>query len=142
MKLFLKHNFWCEKRAHCIAYNNICTTIIVHIILFILGEIWIRRSNFASLLLIKVFAEVAKVNNEALNINPASLGKNIAKEKPRQNVFSYSYLGILFAMAKNAEIRGLYPQIIFLFGWGKQQSQQLFILQQIRRVYVYIYIYI
>ena len=25
-KLFLKHNFWCEKRANCIAYNNIYTT--------------------------------------------------------------------------------------------------------------------
>ena len=28
-------------------------------------------------------------------------------EVPRQNVFSYSYLSILFAAAKNAEIRGL-----------------------------------
>ena len=28
-KLFLKHNVWREKRAHCIAYNNICTTIFV-----------------------------------------------------------------------------------------------------------------
>ena len=33
---------------------------------------------------------------------------NIAEEKPRQNVFSYSYLSILFAVAKNAEIQGLH----------------------------------
>ena len=46
-------------------YNNICTTIIVHIIFLILGEIWSKRSNFTSLLLVKVFAEV---NTEALNI--------------------------------------------------------------------------
>ena len=39
--------------------------------------------------------------------NPTSLGKNTTEEKPRQNIFSYSYLGILFAAAKNAEIRGL-----------------------------------
>ena len=25
-KVFLKHNFWREKRAYCIAYNNICIT--------------------------------------------------------------------------------------------------------------------
>ena len=50
---------------------------------------------------------VAEVNTEALKKNPASLGKNTAEEKPRQNVFSYSYLGILFAAAKNAEIWGL-----------------------------------
>ena len=39
--------------------------------------------------------------------NPTSLGKNTTEEKPRQNIFSYSYLGILFAAAKNAEIREL-----------------------------------
>ena len=47
-----------------------------------------------------LFAEVAEVNTEALN--------NIKFCQPWQNVFSYSYLGILFATAKNAEIRGLY----------------------------------
>ena len=30
---------------------------------------------------------------------------------PRQNVFSYSYLGILFAAAKNAKIRGLQKEL-------------------------------
>ena len=39
--------------------------------------------------------------------NPTNLGKKIAKEVPLQNVFSYSYLDILFAVEKNAEIRGL-----------------------------------
>ena len=39
---------------------------------------------------------------------PASLGKNIAEKKPRQNAFSYTYLSILFTAAKNAEIRGLW----------------------------------
>ena len=47
-----------------------------------------------SLLLVDVFAEVAEINAEALT---TSLGKNIAEEVPRQNVFSYSYLSILFA---------------------------------------------
>ena len=32
------------------------------------------------------------------------LGKNTAEELQRQNVFLYSYLNILFAVAKNAEI--------------------------------------
>ena len=64
-KLFLKHNFWREKRAHCIAYNKICTTIIVNIILLIVCEIWSKGSNVTSLLLAEVFAEV---NTQALNI--------------------------------------------------------------------------
>ena len=55
----------------------------MHIILLILGEI---GSNVISLLLVSVFAEVAKVNTEALTTN---LGKNIAEEVPRQNIFSY-----------------------------------------------------
>ena len=41
---------------------------IVHIILLILGETWSKGSNLMSLLLVDVFAEVAKVNAEALNI--------------------------------------------------------------------------
>ena len=44
-------------------YNNNCT----HSIL-ILGEIWSKGSNFTSLLLVEIFAEVAEVNTEALNI--------------------------------------------------------------------------
>ena len=67
-KLFLKHKFWREKRAHCITYNKICTTIIVHITLLILGEIWSKWSNFTSLLLVEVCGEVAEVNTKALNI--------------------------------------------------------------------------
>ena len=46
-----------------------------------------------------------------LILNPTSVGKNIAEEVPMQNVFSYSYLGILFAVAKNAEIRGLLSKL-------------------------------
>ena len=41
---------------------------IVHIILLILGQIWSKGSNLTSLPLVNVFAEVAKVNTEALNI--------------------------------------------------------------------------
>ena len=41
---------------------------IVHIILLIHGEIWSKASNLASLLLVDVFAEVAQVNVEDLNI--------------------------------------------------------------------------
>ena len=89
-------------------YNKICTTIIVHIILLILGEIWSKGSNFTSLLLVEVFAEVVEVNIEAANIKSCQpRKKNIAEEKPKQNVFSYSYLGILFTAAKSAEIRRL-----------------------------------
>ena len=39
-------------------------------------------------------------------------GKNLTEEKLRQNVFSYSYLNILFATAKIAEIWGL--NVVFL----------------------------
>ena len=82
-KLFLKCNFWREKRAHCIAYNNICTTIIVHIILLILGKIWSKGSNFTSLLLVKVFAEVAEVNTEALNIKSCQSGQKHCRGKAK-----------------------------------------------------------
>ena len=40
----------------------------MYTILLILGEIWSKGSNLTSLLLIDVFAEVAQVNAEALNI--------------------------------------------------------------------------
>ena len=83
-------------------YNNICTTIIAHIILLILGEIWRKRSNLTSLLPVVVFAQVGKVNVEVLNIK---------SYQPRQNVFLYSSLGILFAAGKNAEIRGLLSSV-------------------------------
>ena len=59
--------------------------MIVHIILLILGKTWCKWSNFTCLLLVEVFGEDAE-------------------EKMRQNVFSYSYLCILFVMAKNAEV--------------------------------------
>ena len=39
-------------------------------ILLILGEIWSKGSNLTSLLLVDVFAVVAQVNAEALNIKP------------------------------------------------------------------------
>ena len=39
--------------------------------------------NLTSLLLVNVFAEVADVNVEALNINPTSLGEKLSEEKPR-----------------------------------------------------------
>ena len=54
-----------------------------------------KESNFTGLLLVDVFAKVAKVNTETLNIKFC---------QPRQNVFSYSHLSILFAAAKNDEI--------------------------------------
>ena len=76
----------------------------VHIILLILGEIWNKASNLTSLLLIIIFAQV---NAEALNIKSCQPRQNTAEKLPRQSIFSYSYLSILFAMAKNAEIRGL-----------------------------------
>ena len=91
-------------------YNNICTTIIPHIILLILGEIWRKRNNLTSSLLVVFFAEVGKVKFIILE-NPTRLGKNIAEEVPRQNVFSYSYVGTLFAAAKNAKIRGLQKEL-------------------------------
>ena len=40
----------------------------LYTILLILGEIWSKGSNLTSLLLVDVFAEVAQVNAEALNI--------------------------------------------------------------------------
>ena len=55
-------------------YNNICITIIVHIILLILGEIWKQLYKFT---FVDVFAEVAEVNAEALvnKILPALANK-------------------------------------------------------------------
>ena len=38
----------------------------------------------------------------------------IAEELPWQNVFSYGYLGILFALAKNVEIQGLLSNNLFI----------------------------
>ena len=40
----------------------------MHIILLVIGEIWSKGSNLTSLVLVAVFAEVTKVNAEALNI--------------------------------------------------------------------------
>ena len=40
--------------------------------------------------------------------NPTSVGKSIAEEVPRQNVFSYNYLGILFAAAKMLKFEGCF----------------------------------
>ena len=99
--MILKHNVWREKRAHCIAYNKICTKIfvqqiIVQIILLILSDICSKRSNLTTLqplLPVDVFSEVAEVNADALNIKPYQPRQNIAEEVPRQNVFSYSYIG-------------------------------------------------
>ena len=48
--------------------QQICTTIIVHTIRLILGEIWSKGSNLTNLLLVEIFAEVADVNTEAVNI--------------------------------------------------------------------------
>ena len=53
-------------------------------------------------LFVNVFAKVANVKVKALN--PTSLGKNIAEEVARRNVFLYSYLCVSFAVTKNAEI--------------------------------------
>ena len=75
--------------------------------ILIFGEIWSKGSNLTSLLFIDIFAEVAEVNAEALNIKSYQPRQKRAQEVLRQNVFSYSYLGILFVAAKNAEIRGL-----------------------------------
>ena len=79
-------------------YYKICATIMAHITLLILGEIWRKRCNLTSLLLVVVFAEVGKVSVEVLNIK---------SYQPRQKHCRGSYLGILFAAGKNAEIRGL-----------------------------------
>ena len=66
-----------------------------------------EREQLTSLILVDVFAEVAEVNVEALNIKSYQPQQNIAEEVPKQNVFSYSYLSILFAVAKNPKIQGL-----------------------------------
>ena len=42
---------------------------IVYIILLILGEIWSKGSNLTSSLFIDVFAKVADVNAEGLNVS-------------------------------------------------------------------------
>ena len=72
-------------------------------ILLILSEIRNKGSNLTSLLLVDIFAEVAEVNAEARNTKSYQ-----PRQKYGKNVFSYCYLGILFAAAENAEIRGLF----------------------------------
>ena len=78
-------------------YYNICTTIIAHITLLILGEIWRKRCNLTSSLLVVVFAEVGKVNVKVFNIK---------SYQPRQKYCRGSYLGILFAMGKMLKFEG------------------------------------
>ena len=46
---------------------------VVHIILLILGEIWSKRSNLTSLLVVDIFVKIAKVNAKALNIKSYQL---------------------------------------------------------------------
>ena len=76
--------------------------------LLILCETWSKRSNLTSLLIVEVSGEVAKVNTKALNIKSYQpRQKHCRGKKSRQNLFPYSYLGILFAATKNAEIREL-----------------------------------
>ena len=87
-------------------YNNICTTIIA-LIIPVLGEIWRKGSNFAGLLLVNVFAKVTKINTEALPIKSYQPRQKHCQGSAEANVFSYGYLGILFAVPKNTEIRGL-----------------------------------
>ena len=58
----------------------------LHTIILIFGEIW----SEGSILLVNVFAEVAQVNTEVLNIKSYQPWQNIAEEVPRQNVCSYS----------------------------------------------------
>ena len=82
-------------------YYNICTTIIAHITLLILGEIWRKRCNLTSLILV-VFAEVGKVNVEVLDIK---------SYQPQQKHCRGSYLDILFAAGKNADSRADYVTI-------------------------------
>ena len=53
--------------------------------LLILGEIWSKVNNFTSLLLVEIFAKVAEVNTEVLNVKSCQsrqkhcLGKAEAK---------------------------------------------------------------
>ena len=82
----------------------------MHVILLILCEIWSKGSNLTSLLLVNVFSEVAEVNAEALNIKSYQLWqkhyRRNAEEVPRKNVFSHSYLTILFVGAKMLKFEG------------------------------------
>ena len=66
-------------------YNKICATIIVHIILLILGEIWSEGSNLTTLVLVEVFDEVARVNVEALNIKSCQPQQKHCQEKAEAN---------------------------------------------------------
>ena len=79
----------------------------VHIIPLTLGEIWSKRSNLASLLLVNISAEVAKVNAKALNIKSYQPRQKYCRGSAEAKCIFTSYHGILFAAAKNAVIRGL-----------------------------------
>ena len=49
---------------------------------------------------------------------------------PRENIFSYSYLGILFAAAKNAEIRGLVTTPLFSLYFISVSFQKFVLIQK------------
>ena len=105
-KLFLKHNVSHEKRVHYIAYNNICTTKIVHIIILILGEIWSKGSNLTSLLLVNVFADIAEVNFKALKIKSYQPSQKHCQGSAEAKCIFILLPRNFISDAKNAEIRG------------------------------------
>ena len=89
-------------------------------ILLVLGKIWSKGSNLTSLPLVNIFAEVAEVNAEALNIKSyrgnnmkihfasALLRQCFCRGSAEAKCIFILLPRILFAAAKNAEIRGLY----------------------------------
>ena len=102
---------WEKSSLHCILqylYNKICTTIIVHIILLILCEICSKGIILTSLLLIEVFAEVAKVNAEADDINSCQpWEKNCQGKAEAKCIFIWLPQHFICQQQKNAEIWGL-----------------------------------
>ena len=66
---------------------------------------------------------------EALNIKSCQPQQKHCWGKPRKNVFSYSYLSILFAVAKNAEIWGLRDKHLKIKPWPGYRNMEKFILE-------------
>ena len=74
--------------------------------LLILGEIWSKWSSLTSLLLIEVFAEVAEVNAEALNIKACQHQQKLSKKSQGKMHFHIVTLAFYLPCQKLLKFEG------------------------------------
>ena len=74
--------------------------------LLILGEIWSKWSSLTSLLLIEVFAEVAEVNAEALNIKACQCQQKLSRKSQGKMHFHIVTLAFYLPCQKLLKFEG------------------------------------